>query len=52
MTIGHGKMALILSPNIEQSKYAFWKLLLESDVYFQIEAFTTMAEAETWLLEH
>lgn len=45
---GHSKMAIIMPPKGELSKYAMWKIMLESEVLFSIDIFASIEEAEEW----
>lgn len=45
---GRSKMAIIMPPKGELSKYAMWKIMLESEVLFTIDLFASIEEAEEW----
>ena len=45
---GCAKMAILMSPKGELSKYAMWKITIESEVRFSIDVFASTDEAEEW----
>jgi len=48
---GCAKMAILMSPKGELSKYAMWKITTEPEVQFSIDIFASTVEAEEWF-EH
>lgn len=46
--LGHAKMAIIMSPKQQLSKYAMWKIITEPEVLFSIDTFSSVEEAEEW----